>query len=245
MDILISGAEGKLGSAVRAALKGRNGFRLVAGVDLRRGGGEYPWFCSFDGAPSADVIIDASFHAALPKVIGAALLRRAALVVATTGHTPEEHAELTRAAATVPVFVSANYSLGAALLGEFTRRMAAVFPTGDIEIVEAHHAEKRDAPSGTALALFDSVREIRPRARMYSGRTGSGERRSEEVGIHSLRLGMLPGTHTVCVATAEETLTLTHTALTPSVFALGVLRAAAFLHGREPGLYTMSDLLYM
>lgn len=245
MDILVCGAEGKLGGAIRAEIAGRRGVRLVGGVDVREGRGEYPWFPRIEDAPAADVIVDASFHTALPAIVAGAQRRGAALVVATTGHTPEERAELTRGAGCVPVFVSANYSLGAALLGEFARRAATVFPCGEIEIVEAHHTAKRDAPSGTALALFDAVQEVRPRARAHPGRVGTGVRRPEEVGIHSLRLGSLPGTHTVCIATAEETLTLTHAALTPAVFAVGILRAATFVCGREPGLYTMSDLLYV
>ena len=245
MEILICGAEGKLGGAVRRAITARRDCRLVAGVDPREGHGEYPWFASLSDAPGAEVVIDASFHSALPDVVRGALCRGAALVVAATGHTAEEMATLTDAAGQIPVFVSANYSLGAALLGEFARRAASVFPGSEIEIVEAHHTGKRDAPSGTALALFEAVREVRPRARAHPGRTGNGVRRPEEVGIHSLRLGSLPGTHTVCVATGEETLTLTHTALTPAVFASGILRAAMYVRGRAPGLYTMSDLLYM
>lgn len=245
MDWIICGAGGKLGSAVRRVIAGRRDFRLVAGVDPRSGQGEYPWFASLSDAPAADVIVDASFHTALPEITGEASRRGTPLVVAATGHTPEERSCLTGAAAVIPVFVSANYSLGAALLGELARRAAAVFPGGEIEIVEAHHTGKRDAPSGTALALFDAIREVRPRARANPGRAGGSVRRPEEVGIHSLRLGTLPGTHTVCIATGEETLTLTHTALTPAVFAAGILRAALYVQGRAPGLYTMSDLLYM
>lgn len=245
MNIIICGSEGKLGGALRQAIAARRDCRLVAGVDPRPGGGEYPWYGTVGAAPAADVIVDASFHTALPEIAGEALRRGSALVVATTGHTQEERAELTHAAAAIPVFASANYSLGAALLGEFARRAATVFPGGEMEIVEAHHAGKRDAPSGTALALFDAIREARPRARAHPGRVGGGIRRPEEVGIHSLRLGSLPGTHSVCIATGEETLTLTHTALTPAVFAVGILCAAAYVRGRAPGLYTMSDLLYM
>lgn len=245
LDIIICGAEGKLGGALRCAIAARRDCRLVAGVDPRPGGGAYPWYGELGAAPAADVIIDASFHTALPDIAGEALRRGSALVVAATGHTREERAALSHAAAGIPVFVSANYSLGAALLCEFARRAAAVFPGGEMEIVEAHHSGKRDAPSGTALALFEAIREVRPRARAHPGRVGGAVRRPEEVGIHSLRLGSLPGTHSVCIATGEETLTLTHTAMTPAVFAVGILRAAAYVLGRAPGVYTMSDLLYM
>ena len=237
-----------MGSALRDCIAERRGTTLVAGVDPGgRGQGQYPWYHTLDEIPACvipDVLIDVSHHTALPGVIDYARRVGCGLVAATTGGNAEERELLCRASAEIPVFSAANLSLGAALLRAFTRRMAEVFPEGDIEIVEAHHRGKRDAPGGTALSLFDAVREARPRAKPHPGRRGEGVREAGEIGIHALRMGALPGTHTVFLATPEEGLTLTHTAYTPRVFALGALRAAEFLLRASPGLYGMSDLLY-
>ena len=244
--VLVSGAGGKMGTAMREYLAESAVLRLFAGVDpTGRGAGEYLWYPSFDlvrGRP--DAVVDFSHHTALPAVADYALSVDCPLVVATTGHTPDENERMLRAAEKIPVFRAANFSLGAALLTEFTRRLAAVFPEGDMEIVEAHHTGKRDAPGGTAFALYQAVREARPRATANPGRRGEGLRTKNEVGIHALRLGMLPGTHSVLLATPEEGLTLTHTAYTPRVFAAGAARAVLFLIGASPGLSSMADFLY-
>lgn len=248
MRLLVNGSGGKMGSVLRACIAERRGAMLVGGVDPRgRGQGQYLWYRSLDEVPARDtpdVLIDVSHYTALPGVLAYARRVRCALVAATTGGGAEERELLCRASSEIPVFSAANLSLGAALLRAFTKRLAEVFPEGDIEIVEAHHRGKRDAPGGTALSLFAAVKEARPRAKPHAGRRGEGVREAGEVGIHALRLGALPGTHTVFLATPEEGLTLTHTAYTPRVFALGALRAAEFLMGAPPGLYGMSDLLY-
>lgn len=246
MDIVIVGAAGHLGTAVREALgAGAEDMRLVAGVDPLGGeGAGYPWYPSCREAPPSDLVIDASDHTAVGETIALARRNRAGLVVAATGHTAPERDALRRACAEIPVFMSANYALGATVLTEFARRLASLYPVGDIEIVEAHHAGKRDAPSGTAKALFEAIREARPRAEAKYGRCGTERRGADEIGLHALRMGALAGTHAVSLATEEEGLTLVHTAYTPRVFAKGILRAAAFLAGREAGFYTMSDLVY-
>ena len=152
-------------------------------------------------------------------------------------------AAIRAAAEHIPVFFSANMSLGVAVLADLVRRAAALFPDADIEIVEIHHNRKVDVPSGTALMLGRAVQDARPEAKLLVGRHENGKRTREEVGIHSLRLGSEVGTHEVLISTDTETISLKHQAHDRALFADGALAAAAFLRGKAPGLYTMRDLI--
>lgn len=165
-------------------------------------------------------------------------------MIAATGQTPDDIGMIHALSQSVPVFFSANMSLGAALLGDLVRRAAAVFPDADIEIVEIHRAGKSDAPSGTALMLADQVIGVRPGANPVYGHTGHGKRKKDDIGIHSVRMGNAAGSHTVYIASDSQVLVLSHTVQSRSVFAEGALRAAEFLIGRTPGLYSVNDLLY-
>ena len=143
----------------------------------------------------------------------------------------------------IPVFLAANYSLGIATLTDLVKRAAALYPDGEIEIVEQHHDRKLDAPSGTALALFNAVKEVRPSAEANCGRAGQGKRTKDEVGIHAVRMGNIVGIHEVMIGTQNERITLKHEAFSRGVFAEGSLKAAAFLIGKKPGHYDMKDML--
>ena len=146
-------------------------------------------------------------------------------------------------AQSIPVFLAANYSLGIATLTDLVKRAAALYPDGEIEIVEQHHDRKLDAPSGTALALFSAVKEVRPAAEANCGRSGQGKRTKDEVGIHAIRMGNIVGVHEVMIGTQNERITLKHEAFSRGVFAEGSIRAAAFLVGKPAGMYDMKDLL--
>jgi 4-hydroxy-tetrahydrodipicolinate reductase len=141
------------------------------------------------------------------------------------------------------VFRSANMSLGIAVLLDLARRAARMFPDADVEIVEAHHNQKLDVPSGTALMLANAVRSVRPEAEFVVGRHENGKRKKSEIGIHSLRLGNEVGMHEILITTGNETLTLKHEAESRALFAEGALAAAAWLMGKPAGLYNMQDLL--
>ena len=143
----------------------------------------------------------------------------------------------------IPLFLAANYSLGIAVLTDLVRQTLALYPDAEVEIVEQHHDRKLDAPSGTALALFNAVKDVRPEAKAVPGRSGAGKREPEDVGIHAIRMGNTVGIHEVIVGTRNETLTLRHEAHSRGVFADGSLKAAAFLMGKGPGIYGMKDLL--
>jgi 4-hydroxy-tetrahydrodipicolinate reductase len=168
-------------------------------------------------------------------------------VIGTTGHGAEFEARVAAASRDIAVLVAPNTSIGVAVAQELVRLAAAALPAEfDIEIVEAHHKHKLDAPSGTALALADSAARARgldPNADTLAGRSGLGARRSGEIGIASLRAGDIVGTHTVLFAGFGERLTIGHEATDRSIFALGALRAAKWLATQKPGRYAMANVL--
>lgn len=244
MRIILTGYEGHMGLEVRACAEQAGDAEIVCGVDPMIPADMEACVRRFaDCRAEADVIIDFSHHSLTGELLAFAKERRLPLVLATTGHTEEERAEIRAAAAEIPLFLAANYSLGIAVLTELVQRALALYPDAEVEIVEQHHDRKLDAPSGTALALFDAVKEVRPEARAVQGRSGREKRRKEDVGIHAVRLGNIVGVHEVMIGTQHETLTLTHQAFSRGVFAEGSLKAARFLIGKPAGLYDMKDLL--
>ncbi len=244
MRIILSGYCGHMGREVRLSAERAENAEIVLGVDLMMPEGEAGCVRSFAECGSeADVLVDFSHHSMTDELLSFAEERGLPVVLATTGQTEEEHARIREAAKKIPVFLAANYSLGIAALTDLVRRTVALYPDAEIEIVEAHHDRKLDAPSGTALSLFRAVQEVRSDARAVTGRSGMGKRQKEDVGIHAIRMGNIVGMHEVMIGTPNECITLKHEAFSRGVFADGSLKAAAFLIGKEPGLYDMKDLL--
>jgi 4-hydroxy-tetrahydrodipicolinate reductase len=165
------------------------------------------------------------------------------VVVATTGHTEDEIAQINEAAKHIPVFYSANMSLGIALLVELAKNAAAALPEAEIEIIERHHSRKLDAPSGTALMLANAITEVRTDAYANVGRSGYGKRTKEEIGIHAIRMGNIVGEHEVILGTKNQTITLKHEAHSRALFAEGALAAAEYIIGCDIGLYDMKSLI--
>ena len=165
------------------------------------------------------------------------------LVLATTGHTETQKDAIKKAAAQIPIFYAANYSMGIALLIELAKKTASAFPEADIEIVETHHNRKADAPSGTALAIFDAIKEVRSKAVKKLGRGGMCKRTPEEIGIHAIRMGNITGIHEVIIGTQNQTITLKHEAHSRALFAEGALAAAEYIISKGPGLYSMKNLI--
>ena len=246
MKIWISGAMGHMGRAV-AEQAAASRVEIVGGVDVQGGQADFPVYASFDECPAqGDAIIDFSRPEGLTALLRYATANRLPVVLATTGYTPEQLQAIDEAARVIPVFRSANMSIGVALLRQLCRKAAQVLGEDfDVEIVEAHHNRKVDAPSGTALMLYDAVKDAyaQPREAVY-GRGGRDcKRRHTEIGIHALRGGTVTGEHEVCFLGQSERVTIRHSAENRSIFAAGALRAAAFLVGKGPGLYTMDDLI--
>lgn len=242
MKVIIHGAGGAMGRMVAECVaRSFADASLAALVDPNGGEGCLPGLAAV--TVPADAVVDFSHHSAAPALAAWCADRKIPLVVGTTAHTPEERAAIAAAAERIPVFFSANMSVGVAVLADLARRAAAAFPEAEIEIVEVHHDRKLDVPSGTALMLADALRTVRPEAGVLVGRHENGRRDPREIGIHSLRLGNEVGTHEIRIATGTETLTLRHRAEHRSLFAEGALTAAAFLQGKAPGLYGMQELL--
>lgn len=242
MRIILNGAAGAMGQTlVRLLGEGYCGGQVAALVDAQGGAGILTDFSQV--GVEADAVLDFSFHTATAGAVAYALAHRLPLVVGTTGHTPQEKAAVEAAARDIPVFYSGNMSLGIAVLCRLVREAVRAFPESDVEIVEAHHNRKADAPSGTALMLFQAAQEVRPQARPVCGRSGQARREKEDIGISSLRLGSLVGVHEVMISTGTQTLTLRHEAHDRALFAQGALEAAAYLLDRPAGLYGMEDLV--
>ena len=238
MEVIVNGALGRMGRQVCHLLEED---RIpVAAVDRAGGSGIYQNL--FDYTGSADVVIDFSNHAGVGE-LDYCKARKLPLVAATTGYTPEEFAQLEEAAKTIPIFQSYNMSVGVALLARLVKQAAAIFGGCDVEIIEAHHNRKADAPSGTALLLAEAVQEKRPEAELVLGRSGQGKRSPNEIGIHALRMGNVVGEHEVIFATDNQTISLKHQAHDRALFAEGALPAANFIVKQAPGFYHMDDLL--
>ena len=238
MRAILCGANGAMGKLIDAALPGE----VVGRVSID-GENNVPKTFAELGDMSADVLIDFSHHTAIADVLAYAKRNNMAVVVGTTGHTPEEKEMIFAAAKEIPVFYSGNMSLGIAVLCRLAKQAAAFFPDADIEIVETHHTRKVDAPSGTALMLFNAIKEVRPDATANCGRSGEGKRTKDEIGIHALRLGNVVGIHEVHIHTGNQSLKLTHESGSRAMLADGAVAAARFMEGKGKGLYNMEDIL--
>ena len=238
MRAIVCGANGAMGKLICAAL----GEEVMGKVSLDGENGVPKTFEEL-GKVEADVVIDFSHHSAIADVLAYTKSIGAAVVVGTTGHTPEEKELISQASEEIPVFFSGNVSLGIAVLCRLAKQTAAFFPDADIEIVEVHHTRKVDAPSGTALMLFNAIKEVRPQAVANCGRAGEGKRTKEEVGISALRMGNVVGIHEVHICTPNQTLTLRHEAGTRAMLADGAVDAARFMVGKPKGFYNMENIL--
>ena len=238
MRAVVCGANGAMGKLICGILADE----VVGKVSID---GENGVPRTFDelGKVEADVVIDFSHHTAVSDVLDYARTIGAAAVIGTTGHTAGEKERIFAAAKEIPVFYSGNMSLGIAVLCRLAKEAAKCFPDADIEIVEVHHTRKVDAPSGTALMLFNAIKEVRPEATANCGRAGEGKRTKEEIGISALRLGNVVGIHEVHIHTGTQSLTLKHEAVTRAMLADGAVDAARFMVGKGIGLYNMENIL--
>lgn len=245
MELILHGYTGKMGQNICALVQDMPDIDLVArvSVDCPNPGVDGCYTNLEDYQGEADCVMDFSHHAATKALTSYAVSRKLPLVIATTGQTEQERAEILDAAKSIPVFYAANYSLGIAVLAELAQKVAAMFPDADIEIVETHHNQKLDVPSGTALMLADRIKRARPEAIYNIGRHENGKRDKHEIGIHSLRMGAETGTHEIYITTGSETLCLSHRAMNRTLFAEGAIKAAKWLVGKSAGLYNMTDLV--
>ena len=246
MKIMISGLCGYMGKELQKLLEeNKRGMTLACGVDAFAPD-DYPIPCAKDflsADSDVDCIIDFSHHTVTKSLLDFATAHNIPTVLATTGQTEDEREYINKASEKIPLFFAANYSLGVALLIELAKKTAEMMPDADIEIIEHHHNRKLDAPSGTALAIADAVKEVRKDANTVCGRSGKQKREPDDIGISSVRMANVVGIHEVLVGTASQTITLKHEAHSRALFAEGALSAAEFLIGKPAGLYNMDDMI--
>ena len=245
MKILISGIGGRMGAEVKKmVMDGYRDSELCAGYDVAAVSAEYPTYTNWsDVVERPDCIIDFSHHAGTKALLEYACEKNIPVVLATTGHDDVEKGYITEAAKKIPLFHSANMSLGVALLCELAKTTAKTFPDADIEIIEKHHNRKLDAPSGTALLLAQSIQKIRENAFFTFGRQGHAKREKNEIGVHAIRMGNIVGEHEIIVGTDTQTITLKHEAHSRSLFAEGAIAAADFIKDKSAGLYDMYSMI--
>lgn len=240
ISILVTGISGRMGQAVQEAVT-QNPDTCV-GATHDQGQELYP------ALAKCDTVIDFSHHAFTSMLLAEAVANNKALVIGTTGHTPLERQEIMDAAASIPIVFASNYSIGVNTLFWLTRKAAQILGNScDIEVTEMHHRHKIDAPSGTAKRLAEILCgqiDMSYEEDVIHGREGLlGPRPSKQIGMHSLRGGDVVGDHTVLFASDGERLELTHKASSRMTFAVGAVRAALWLQGKEAGLYDMEDVL--
>ena len=247
--LILSGCNGHMGRAVANLCDADPELEVAAGIDvLGQPGGQFPVYSSPAACPvPGDVLVDFSHPSALDALLEFCLERSMPAVLATTGYSEQQLEQIGRAAGRIPVFRSANFSLGVNLLMDLVRRAAAALGEGyDVEIVERHHRRKVDAPSGTALMLADAAAQALPYQPdyVYDRHCVRQARQPREIGISSVRGGTIVGDHTVIFAGPDEVIELSHHAASREIFAAGAVRAAKFLaRADRPGLYDMSSLL--
>lgn len=246
--VIICGALGRMGTTIANMVIENLDLEFVGGVDIRDGTvlGKpvvpSEKLAAFIDEVKPDVMIDFTVAAATMINAKIAAKKGVALVIGTTGFTPEQDAELLDAIKSVPVVKTTNFSVGVNIFWELVRDAASRLGDYDIEVIEAHHRHKKDAPSGTAKTILKVIQEeVGKREEMY-GREGMTERKNE-IGVHVIRGGDVVGDHTVQFHQNYETIELTHRAYDRAVFARGAVRAAAWVPKAAPGLYTMKEVL--
>ncbi len=237
-----------MGEVISRMAKESDDIVIAAGCDINpQESGDYPVFDGISRCDvTADLVVDFSHPSAFEDVVSHCISNKLPLVMATTGLSEGQIHTLSTVSEKIPVFYSANMSMGVNLLMQLAKT-AASFTEGlfDIEIVEKHHNKKLDAPSGTALAIADEMNSSlsHPKTPVYDRHSRREGRSETEIGIHAVRGGSIVGEHTVIFAGADETIEIRHEALSRDIFASGALRAARFIKGKKPGFYSMKDII--
>lgn len=246
LNILLCGSKGKMGSAVKAAVSGTDVI-IAAEVDSRAADGEKNAYQSFSQVEGKyDCIIDFSHPSVTDSLLDYATKTKTPVVLCTTGLSRQQIENVKAASEKTAVFYSANMSLGVNLLVVLCKKAAEVLGENfDIEIIEKHHNQKVDAPSGTAIMLADAINDAAENkySYVYERQSVRQKRDKKEIGIHSVRGGNIVGEHEVIFAGHDECISIKHSATSKEVFAVGAVNAARFLSGKQAGLYSMADML--
>lgn len=249
VKVVVSGALGRMGTNIGRIVDEAADMELVGGIDIQEGtlfGTEVVLAERMDAflkEKKPDVLIDFTVAAAAVENIKVAAENNVALIVGTTGFSPEQRATIASAVeGTVPAVISSNFSVGVNIFWKLVREAARELGDYDVEVTEAHHRYKKDAPSGTAKTILEILdQELGGREKVY-GRVGETERKGE-IGVHAIRGGDIVGDHSVLFAGNFECIEVSHRAYDRAVFAQGAVRAARWIVGREPRIYGMQDVL--
>ena len=247
INIILNGCGGKMGKAITTSISNFPKLNIIAGVDAYSKGSEsYPIFenilkCNIE----ADVVIDFSRPDSLDSIIKFCKEKNLPLILCTTGFSEEQINIINDSSKSIPIFRSANMSLGINVVNSILKQVSSLlYDSFDIEIIEKHHNQKVDAPSGTALLLADTIKSsIIEEIKYVNGRDGISKRQDNEIGIHAIRGGNIIGEHSVIFAGQSEIIEIKHEALSRDVFAVGSLKAAEFIIGKTPGMYNMDNLI--
>ena len=244
--IILHGYMGGLGSAIRASAESDRHCEIVSGIDIVGSGNglAFPTYSDVSNCDrDADVVVDASVVEAVPALLDFGVRRQLPLVICTTGLSQELLEDIRKASEKVAVIQSANMSLGVNLLVDMVQKAAKLLTGFDIEIIEKHHSQKVDAPSGTALLLANAINADKHMEYVYDRSKERHKRGQNEIGIHAIRGGTIVGEHSVIFAGRDEVIEFKHQALSKEVFAVGALKAARFIKDKPPGLYTMQNII--
>jgi len=248
-NIALCGCNGKMGNAVIELIKARSDAKIVAGVDLTANKNlDFPVYHNInDIKEKTNVIIDFSHPSLLSSILDYCYKHtETSVILCTTGYTEEQTKEIEKVSKTIPVFYSRNMSLGVNLLIELAKKAESILGDGfDVEIIEMHHNQKIDAPSGTALMLADAINEVRDNNMKYTYDRHSQRKKRDnsEIGMSSVRGGTIVGEHQVIFAGNHEVLSISHSAHSKELFASGAVNAAIFMTDKPAGFYDMSNLI--
>ena len=244
---ILVGASGKMGNNICDCAENDSEIKIVCGVDKFNNGKNFPVFTTFSEINvDADVIIDFSSVALLDDLLAFATEKKIPVVIATTGYSDDQIEKIKKASQIIPVFFTFNMSIGVNLLCTLAKKAASILGDGfDIEIIEKHHNQKIDAPSGTAIMLGNAINSVFDDKLNYEYDRHSkrAKRPKNEIGFHSVRGGTIVGEHDVIFAGRDEVVTLSHQATSKQVFAVGAIRAAKFITDKKAGLYDMNNIL--
>ncbi len=245
--IILSGANGKMGKTIQSVVAGRENCEIVAGVDLNTQSDNFPIYDSIDKVQEqADVVIDFTNPVLIDGLLDYSKKTSTPLVIGTTGFNDNQKKQIEKVSEESAVFFTYNMSLGINLLANLAKKAADILGKDfDIEIVEKHHNQKIDAPSGTALMLADAICEEfdEPLKYEYDRHSKREKRSKNEIGMHSVRGGTIVGEHEIIFAGRDEIITLSHSARSKEIFAVGAVNAAEFMKDKSCGMYSMKDLI--
>lgn len=246
MNILLVGATGNMGKTITEICDSSKEFNIVSGIGiLNNNNFNYSVYEKFsDIKEKIDVVLDFSNNNLIDDILDYSVKNNKPTVISTTGYSKEQVEKIELASLKIPILYSGNMSIGINILLNTVKNLSAELLDFDIEIIEKHHSLKKDSPSGTAQMLFESVNEGRNNKLFEEyGRSGNNlSRKSNEVGVHSVRGGSITGEHTVIFSGLDEVVEITHKAQSKKVFALGALKACKFILNKNCGLYNMGDI---